>query len=74
MRKVKELIETTDVDYRTFQITFDDESTFEFEVLLDGDEYVLEGVNPDNQGIRYCQAELEAITRLITNLNQRRRK
>lgn len=48
-------------------------TSFEFEILLDGGEWVLQGEGERNgRGARYSQAELTAITDVLTKMNKKK--
>jgi hypothetical protein len=68
MKTIKKIIETTDIEMRTFQITFDDETTFEFE-LFDNEDFGWSLSGEDRA--RYSEIELREILSIIERLNKK---
>lgn len=73
MRKVTKIEDITECDFRNFEITLEDGSTFNFDLLLDNGEWVLDVKGDEERGVRLCQSEMESILEVIKKLNERQR-
>lgn len=72
MIKVKKVTQTN----ASYQIQLGDDETFEFDLIFDRDEWVLQGEDKvlnanGSRGIRYSQAELSAILKVIKEMNSK---
>ena len=70
MLKVKKVIQTS----ANYQIQLEDDETFDFQLVFDREEWVLQGesfisCSDGKRGVRYCQAELSAILKIVKELD-----
>lgn len=64
-----------------YELLLEEGETFDFEIVFDRDEWVLQGAdlsmdgdNPEVRGIRYSQAELSAILKVLREMNSKVKK
>ena len=57
-----------------YELVFNDDEVFYFKIVFDREEWVLQGEETEGRGIRYSEAELKAILKILSEKNEKPNK